>query len=149
MGLDTSHDAWHGGYGRFDRWRVWLAWQIGIPLDLMEGFYDLGNHNPLALLNHKYPTGEELDMHELRKIFKYFPLKWSAFKPNALHSLLDHSDCDGYLNWSECKKISKELTKIISDLQETDDNKLFLDETKQFLSGCNLAVRKKEKLIFG
>ncbi len=25
MGLDTSHDCWHGPYSQFMRWRTWLA----------------------------------------------------------------------------------------------------------------------------
>lgn len=38
MGLDTTHNAWHGPYSSFNRWRHWLAEQIGIPLELMDGF---------------------------------------------------------------------------------------------------------------
>jgi hypothetical protein len=38
MGLDTTHNAWHGGYGRFNAWRINLASKIGITLQEMEGF---------------------------------------------------------------------------------------------------------------
>lgn len=38
MGLDTSHDAWHGPYSSFNRWRKDIASQIGIDLDKMYGF---------------------------------------------------------------------------------------------------------------
>ena len=39
MGLDTSHDCWHGAYSSFHEWRKLLAQAIGIAdLDEMEGF---------------------------------------------------------------------------------------------------------------
>lgn len=38
MGLDTSHNAWHGPYSSFGNFRKKLAAHIGINLDSMEGF---------------------------------------------------------------------------------------------------------------
>lgn len=38
MGLDTTHDCWHGPYSSFGRWREWVAAQVGIPLKQMAGF---------------------------------------------------------------------------------------------------------------
>lgn len=43
MGLDTSHNCWHGAYSAFMRWRQEIAKAAGIPLMLMEGFYELGS----------------------------------------------------------------------------------------------------------
>jgi len=31
MGLDTSHDAWHGAYSAFMRWRTEIARCIDVP----------------------------------------------------------------------------------------------------------------------
>lgn len=39
MGLDTSHDAWHGGYISFGQFRKEIAASIGITLDNMQGFH--------------------------------------------------------------------------------------------------------------
>lgn len=38
MGLDTTHNAWHGPYSSFNRWRTNIAKLIGIDLDKMAGF---------------------------------------------------------------------------------------------------------------
>lgn len=38
MGLDTSHDCWHGPYTSFGRWREELAKTVGVDLDAMDGF---------------------------------------------------------------------------------------------------------------
>ena len=51
MGLDTSHNAWHGAYSAFMTWRKKIAHLAGFPpLELMEGFYYENDHNPCTLL---------------------------------------------------------------------------------------------------
>jgi hypothetical protein len=42
MGLDVTPDCWSGPYSMFMRWRQALARKVGIPLDLMEGYYPPG-----------------------------------------------------------------------------------------------------------
>ena len=71
MGLDTTHNAWHGPYSSFGTWRTWVAKQIGIKLDEMVGYggdivWD--NSNSLTpLLNHSDCDGE-LTVEECKKI---------------------------------------------------------------------------------
>lgn len=39
MGLDTTHDCWHGSYSSFNWWRKTIAKVAGLPnLDDMDGF---------------------------------------------------------------------------------------------------------------
>lgn len=66
MGLDTTHDCYHGSYSGFHNFRVDVAKAAGIELDEMEGFTDDGPGRP-----------------------------WSDLKPDHIHILLNHSDCDG------------------------------------------------------
>lgn len=42
MGLDTSHNAWHGPYSSFNQFRFWLATLIGINLSEYIGYGDVG-----------------------------------------------------------------------------------------------------------
>lgn len=152
MGLDTSHNAWHGSYSAFHRWRTEIAKHIGIPLDLMEGFYEKNGHfDPLLLLNHRYPNGDELDMAAIRRISENFPLLWDAFKPSPLHELLYHSDCDGEISWKSCKKIADALEELLPELEEKELGGHIgnmADKTKQFIKGLRLAYNKKENLEF-
>lgn len=152
MGLDISHDAWHGAYSSFHRYRVKIAEVAGLPpLDLMEGFYDVsGIDTPLTLLNYKYPVGDELEMSQLRRIFKQMPIKWECLKANPLHELLYHSDCDGYINWSICGKIADELEKLLPLLDEDGGGHIgnYKEKTQQFIEGLRLAHANKEKLEF-
>lgn len=65
MGLDTSHNAWHGSYGSFNKFRYWLADRIGINLDDYNGYGQRGtkdlstiNHGIRPLLDHSDCDGE-------------------------------------------------------------------------------------------
>lgn len=152
MGLDISHDAWHGAYSAFHRWRQEIAKVAGLPpLELMEGFYHKGDsHDPMAMLNYRYPNGDELDVYTLREIFKKLPIKWDCLKPMALHELLYHSDCDGYINPGACKKIADELEVLLDKLEGDGGGHIgnYRAKTEQFIKGLREAHSKKQKLMF-
>jgi hypothetical protein len=57
MGLDTTHDCWHGSYGSFNTFRIFLASQIGVNLDECEGYggdieFSSIDHGIVPLLDH-------------------------------------------------------------------------------------------------
>ncbi len=64
MGLDTTHDCWHGPYSSFGQFRKRLAGMIGMNLGAMEGFggsikWELLAPDPLhVLLNHSDCEGD-------------------------------------------------------------------------------------------
>ena len=65
MGLDTSHNAWHGAYSSFNRWRTILAKKMGFTLHDMVGFGgdiewsdELRDHPLYPLINHSDCDGE-------------------------------------------------------------------------------------------
>ena len=151
MGLNISHNTFDGAYSAFMRYRQKLAEVMGLPpLDLMEGFYSTDSNNPLVLLNYRYPNGDELDMAHLRRIFKHMPIKWECLKPNPLHELLHHSDCDGYINWKSCSKMADELEKLLPLLDEDGGGHIgnYKETTEKFIKGLRLAYSNKEKLLF-
>lgn len=76
MGLDTTHDAFHGPYSSFNKWRHWLAHQIGINLNDYFGYGGNGtkdiesiDHPLMPLFNHSDCDGE-LTPEECRQIIK-------------------------------------------------------------------------------
>lgn len=121
MGLDISHNAWHGAYSAFMRWRIKIADVAGLGnLEDYEGFSK--NLNPLVF-DKKHP----------------------------LTPLLFHSDCDGYINWSELESIIKALTELLPMLENEDGGGhigSYTDKTKAFIKGCELALSNKQKLQF-
>ena len=65
MGLDTTHNAWHGSYSSFNKFRSWLGEQIGINLKDYIGYgNDVGlelssiDHDLQPLFDHSDCDGE-------------------------------------------------------------------------------------------
>jgi len=121
MGLDISHNAWHGAYSAFMRWRMKIAEVSGLPdLNKMEGFTDDKN-----------------------------AIKFDTKHP--LTPLLYHSDCDGYINRSKLPGIIDALTKILPFLEKEDGGGHignYAEKTQTFIDGCKLALEKKQRLEF-
>jgi hypothetical protein len=154
MGLDISHDTWHGAYSAFMTWRKKIAQVAGYPpLELMEGYYSNESefHNPFSLLERAFPDGDELAMSALREYKKEFPIKWDNFKKDPLIELLTHSDCDGKINWKNCKGIAdrlEELLPLLPDGEAGGHIGHWRRKTEAFIKGLRLAYSKKEKLDF-
>jgi len=120
MGLDTTHDAWHGPYSKFARWRRALAEAAGMPE--LGDIYGHQNGNDPA-----YVT-------------------FAMLKPDDIHLLLDHSDCDGVISPEDAEKIAHRLEELLSEpaLQEED----WQERTKQFIEGARLAFSLGEQIQF-
>jgi hypothetical protein len=149
MGLDITHDAWHGSYGSFMAWRTKIAELAGFPpLELMEGFYyEDGINNPFTLLEHTFPNDDELQMWGIIHLKKRLPIKWDLLIEHPLYELLRHSDCDGYISYTKCKKIADALEELLP-LMLDDVANLWKDKTKAFINGLRLAYNKKQNLKF-
>lgn len=124
MGLDTTHDCWHGPYSSFGRWREEVARAVGVPLPLMEGFYrgdapaeqmawaapreggPLGGYNGVAL--HMW----------IERVQPELPIKWESLRPDPIHILLDHSDCDGEIAAKDCLPLAERLEEIAPRLPD-------------------------------
>lgn len=120
MGLDTTHNCWHGSYSSFKHFRNFLAERIFINL------YDyIGYGNPNAT--------KQLDTID-----------------HKLMPLFNHSDCDGILTVEEAKQIAEGLDQILADLTEiTEQDKIYREKIVQFRDGCLLAVADDEEIQFG
>lgn len=83
MGLDTSHDAWHGPYSSFAEWRRAVAQAAGFPpLTEMRGFG--------GSLAWETSPGDK-----------------------RLIPLLHHSDCDGEISPANCADIAEALSGLV------------------------------------
>jgi len=143
MGLDTSHNAWHGAYSAFMRWRREVAKAAGLPpLDLMEGFYiptTESRTNPTFFVG-----GKGMDDWRIKMLEESLPISWGILKPDPLHELLCHSDCDGQIAPENCGPIADSLERLIPKMPTPD----MKDVTKAFVDGLRLAAQKGEPLAF-
>lgn len=148
MGLDTSHDCWHGAYSAFHRWRQALCKAMDYPpLDLMEGFYEPGGHRDVIAFAQK-----GLGMRDsFADIQQCLPIKWSGLKPSPLQELLYHSDCDGEIPAELCAPIADALEELLPKLPKGEDWSHignWRDKTQQFIDGLRAASAAGEAVDF-
>lgn len=151
MGLDISHDCWHGAYSAFMRWRKMIARAAGLPpLELMEGFF-----NPNEVLENPFfmplTYGDETTKSRLKDLAGYLPISWECLKPNPLYILLHHSDCEGEIGWEDCIWIAKELENLMQNIPDEDGGGHignYKEKTQKFIDGLKLASSQKENIKF-
>ena len=134
MGLDTSHDCWHGAYGAFARWRRELARAAGYKIlepRLGQPDYDL----PWDMFEEKNYQGE-----------------WdSPPGDDPLLFLLAHSDCDGVIHPGQGIHIARRLESLLPLLDESASGghvTSMRDKTQQFIDGLRKAAAAGEDVEF-
>ncbi len=149
MGLDTSHNAWHGAYSAFMRWRTEVAKVAGMPpLMAMEGFWN-DSSNTKRIVEHI--TDEWIKDALKADVLDGLPILWSALKPDPLHVLLYHSDCDGEISPEDCALIADRLEDLLPLMPQGDAGGHignWRDKTQAFIDGCRLAAAANEPLDF-
>ena len=134
MGLDISHDAFHGAYSAFNGFRQKIAKAIG------------GSYPP----------------HTNKETFPddnlwYVPDSYSEETHPSLWLFLNHSDCDGEISWLDAAGVANALEQLLPDITKLEDgthNHIqreggYAAVIKKFINGCRLAFRLKEPLTFG
>jgi len=119
MGLDTTHNCWAGGYGHFHDFRVKVAKAAGIDLDKMVGFKSRNEEGGVNI-------------------------EWESLKPDIIHVLLDHPDCEGDIPHAQCKELGDRLMELVDDLPED----YYKDKARQFALGLFDAASRKENVEF-
>jgi len=120
MGLDTTHNCWHGPYSSFKDFRNALAAQIGIDLNDYIGYGSPDATKDLTSIDHD------------------------------LMPLFNHSDCDGILTVEESKRIVKGLNSVLKNFNDQLDAPYYFKEyIEQFRDGCLDAISKNEIIEFG
>jgi len=152
MGLDTSHDCWHGAYSAFNRWRTTIARVAGLPpLELMEGFFDADQAVTGNPFWRQYDEDKRGGYAHNDSIWHRLPIRWECLKPSSLHTLLHHSDCEGDIAWEDCIGIADALEALIPLLPQGDSPGHignWRDKTQQFVDGLRRAYEAKENVEF-
>lgn len=147
MGLDCSHDAFHGAYSAFNRFRSAVCACYG-------GSYPPHKPGARAYRLGMDDTGEGLDPN-----CWYVPDHITRDSNPGLYLFLEHSDCDGELSPDECTLVADALQHILDGLKWWD---VFnppgghLERlggchgaAARFIAGCRAAAAANEHLLFG
>lgn len=147
MGLDTTHDCWHGSYGSFTRWRTTLARAAG---------YRISEPAP----ENGYARYVDLNW----DVFQpgHFMGEWNGFVPgdDPLMYLIVHSDCDGVIHPQQGRHIAARLEQLLPKLDDSDRDAFPIrqgldyrhgsmrEATQRFIDGLRAAAAADEDVIF-
>lgn len=130
MGLDTSHDAFHGAYSAFNRFRQAVAKAIG-------GSFPF--HDDTSLDNKLWYWGDG----------------YGKESHPGLHCFFMHEDCDGEISPEDCARIADELEPLLPEIDEMGMGGGHIESqggygsvTRKFIAGCRLAAESNETLVF-
>jgi len=101
MGVHASHPGpctYLGAFSKFHRLRTTLARNAGIPIGLMEGYYDKEHLNTLL---GALPWGTKSFV---ERMHQDAPLKWAPWSADALCGLLRASDAGGTIEGAELQR---------------------------------------------
>ena len=166
MGLDTTHDCWHGAYSAFTRWRTKLAEAAGIPLFLMDGYYIqddqwTNSSPPLDALAWAAPgtdgRGPACGSHYgpalhnwITGIARWLPISWDVLKDDPLLVLLNHSDCEGEILAKDCAPLADRLEALLPLLTGDGGGHIgsYQEKTRTFITGLREAAAAGENVGF-
>lgn len=137
MGLDTSHNCWHGPYSSFSEWRNFVVRTAGYALTP----YPNGRGEYAAVV---------LDNPD-QFVPKNYQGKWDVTPRDPLLILIVHSDCDGKIKHKHTKKLAKRLEEIMAWMPE-DEPRAFgwgmRARTQQFIDGLMAAYEAGDDVVF-
>ena len=138
MGLDVSHDAWHGAYSAFARWRHKIAELAGYAVWKVQ--YDDGYTDNTIMLDWGHITEANL-MGE-----------WDETPADPLIVILAHSDCDGLIHPAQAAPLADALEALMPKLVQLGDTTGHIQnwayKTRLMIDGLRLAAERGEDLEF-
>ena len=137
MGLDTSHEAWHGAYSAFSRWRRTIAKAAGYAI--WPVVHDDGCKTPTVMLD----WGHIDDCCLMGE--------WNEPQSDPLVYLIAHSDCDGVIHPAQAAPLAARLREIVPLLPDEDNGGHIGNwraKTMLFIEGLELAVSRGEDVEF-
>jgi hypothetical protein len=141
MGLDTSHDCWHGAYSAFSRWRDKLAEVAGY------GMQDPTPEEQAQGFHRQYVALEWSGIEETN-----FQGEWTRTPSDPLIVLIAHSDCDGVIHPEQAGPLANRLEELLPLLpDESGGGHIghWRGKTQGFIDGLREAVRLGEDVEFG
>jgi hypothetical protein len=137
MGLDTTHDAWHGPYSAFNRFRQAICRAAGGNFPPHSEGATLPDGQPM-LPNHYYLDDE-----------------YEAAHP-GLSAFLRSSDCDGEFSPEVAAQMANDIEKLLPALSAMDKEKEdmphrggYYGAALQYIAGCREAAAAGEPLVYG
>jgi hypothetical protein len=156
MGLDTTHDAWHGAYSAFSRWRDKLAEVAGYTFHAHGEPFKLGGTGmevmgtSRVLVDLDWGGIESVIGHDLFGRWPRIPVRHDG-TPDPLIVLLAHSDCEGQIQSEFCGPLADRLEELLPLLGDEDGGGhvgSYAAKTETFIRGLRAAAEAGEDVEF-
>lgn len=157
MGLDTTHNCWHGAYSAFSRWREQLAIAAGYTFSYVPMFPETYEHSD-AMRQGPMRENVDIDWGNIEAtIGRDLMGKWPAIPvrpdgtPDPLIILLAHSDCEGEIESKYCGPLADRLEELLPKVEGIDAGGhvgSMVEKTQTFIKGLRLAAKRGEKVGF-
>jgi hypothetical protein len=134
MGLDTSHDCWHGPYSAFMRWRMWLHYFIML---------DRGQAGDKECEERSHAGADVASLERAWNEGVY------ADQSVPLNVLMQHSDCDGEIAADVCGPLADALEDLAN--RRMPPRALYDEQrpaTDRFIAGLRRAAASGETVKF-
>ena len=149
MGLDCSHDAFHGAYSAFNRLRQFVCaatggsfpphWVYGQGGEIMKDERGATRYHS-EIPGDSFQCGEDFPRSE-----------WEG-----LYEFLMHSDCDGEISPEMCIKVADDLERLLPKMEALRWQEFghiaaqggFVEVVRKFIAGCRDAASAGEPLDF-
>jgi hypothetical protein len=132
MGLDTTHDCWHGPYSQFMRWRQWLNHFI---------MTERGETDEAARkISYMGATAEALE--------KAWANGHYQDQSIPINVLMNHSDCDGDIPAEVCGSLADALKRLLVQMPERGIYDEQRPATERFIRGLCRAAAANEAVGF-
>ena len=135
MGLDTTHEAWHGAYSAFSRWRdkvaraggyaVWTVKSAHLEIDTV-------------MIDWGHITDENMYG------------AWEETPSDPLIVLIAHSDCEGVIHPAQAGPLADRLEELLPNLDGDGGGHVgsYREKTQAFIDGLRSAVAAGEDVDF-
>lgn len=142
MGLDTSHDAWHGAYSSFGAWRR----EVAIAAGLIEEDQTLF---PKQYYDPENMRDSPLDWEKLNLMTDCEGV-WHEEPEDPIWYLINHSDCDGVIQFAHLLPLADRLEKLVPlvDMKDYHYTEWQESKTQRFVDGLRAAYNAGEDLDF-
>lgn len=144
MGLDTSHDCWHGPYGSFKEFRELVGRAAGLPYRR-------------AADGDGYVLDIDWDPVSMRQIEGHWDRKGPTVQSSGIYDppitdpvlyLLVHSDCDGKLRRGYLPALKKRLEELLPAYERLAEDRYSKHKLQTFIDGLQRAIDQGEHVDF-
>lgn len=137
MGLDTSHNCWHGAYSAFNRWRHGVAEAAGYAVWQVK--YESGQLSDTVMIDWGHVT--EANLYG----------DWETTPTDPLIVLIAHSDCEGAIRPAQAGPLAERLAELLPALPDGDGGghvRNWRETTQQFIDGLRAAATAGQDVEF-